>query len=145
MGQGYHGGNPPSLTDILDENDKVDKFVDCLLGHHLYVNKSMKHLLTANILRHWNEFLSIVQKEPRGKYADEKWRFHPFAAQVLRACHNCGITEATFNGWVEVVRHGFIERNVISMAIADCKEIGYDNIQIDSRSFLEATQSNSKQ
>ena len=144
LGQGYHGGAPPTLADIVDENEKVDHFVKSLLGHHIYVPNDLKGLLVANILRHWKESIDIIQKEPRGMYSGEKWRVHPFAAQVIKACYNSQITEETFNGWVQVVRNGFIQRNIMSMAKAECEEVGYDNVNIDGRSFLEVSEANSK-
>jgi len=144
LGQGYHGGAPPTLEDIFDENDKVDNFVLSWLGHNIKIHMELKKLLVANMLRHWKETVDIIKKEPTGRYQDEKWRFHPFVNQVIQACHYNNITEATFNGWVEVVRNGFIQRNIMSMARSECEEVGYDNINIDGRSFLEVTEANSK-
>ena len=144
MGQGYHGGVPPTLDDIFDEKDKVDKFVQSLLGHHIHIDMDMKKLLVANMLRHWKEIIDVIQKEPKGRFKDEGWKGHPYIAQVLTACYYSNITEEVLDGWVEVVRHGFIQRNILSMAKAECEEVGYENINIDGRSFLEVMEANSK-
>ena len=42
LGQGYHGGSPPTLDDIVEEKEKVERFVDQWLGIHVHVNKKMK-------------------------------------------------------------------------------------------------------
>ena len=145
LGQGYHGGAPPTLEDITSEVEKVDKFVESLLGHHLHLKDNLKKLFVANILRHWKESVETIQKEPLGRYEGEKYCTHPFIANIEKARIYSNVSIETFNGWVESVRHGFIRRNIISMAKADCEEVGYGNISIDGRSFLEVTESNSKQ
>ena len=145
LGQGYHGGAPPLLDDITDEYEKVDKFLKCLLGHQSKVKDDLKQLLVANLLRHWNETVEIIQKEPKGRYIGEQYKSHPFIANVMNACIYSNVSEDTFKTWVESVRHGFIKRNIISMAKADCEEVGYANISVDGRSFLEVTEANSKQ
>ena len=66
-------------------------------------------------------------------------------SRVYEACYYANISEETFKGWVEVIRHGFIKRNIISMAKIDCEEVGYENANIDGRSFLEVTEANAKQ
>ena len=97
------------------------------------------------MLRHWNETVETIRKEPNGRYTGEKYRSHPFIAQFQKACHYSDVTEETFNGWIEAVRSGFIKRNIISMAKSECEEVGYGNISVDGRAFLEVTESNSKQ
>ena len=145
LGQGYHGGAPPTFDDVEEERDKIPHFVSSLLGHHLNVKDNIKMLLVANLLRHWNESVELIRKEPKGRYEGEKYQAHPFVSQVKRACYNSNISEATFNRWVENIRKGFIKRNIISMAKADCEEVGNGNVSIDGRSFLEVTEANSKQ
>ena len=34
---GYHGGTPPTMKDISTDDDKIDKFVSELMGHHIHV------------------------------------------------------------------------------------------------------------
>ena len=96
------------------------------------------------MLRHWEETIDIIRKEPSGKYECD-YKNHPFIAKVYLICHYLKISEETFNGWVEVVRHGFIKRNIISMKKSDCEEAGYKNASIDGRSLLEVIEANSKQ
>ena len=144
-GQGYHGGVPPTFDDVEEEREKVPHFIASLLGHHLHICPKLKMLLVANLLRHWNETVEIIRKEPKGRYENDKYNAHPFISQVKRACYNSNISDKTFDGWVETIRKGFIRRNIISMDKANCEEVGYGNVSIDGRSFLEVTESNSKQ
>ena len=145
LGQGYHGGTPPTLDDIVDESDKVDNFVHQWLGIHIHVDDKIKKLLVANMLRHWEETIDIISKEPSGKYAGGEHSKHPFCVKVIESCYYCEISTAAFNGWVETVRHRFIKSNIVSMSQSFCDEVGYDDITVDGRSFLEVMESNSKQ
>ena len=145
LGQGYHGGFPPTLDDIEDEKEKLDAFVTSWIGHHSSLSKDLQELLVANMLRHWNETVDIIQKEPNGRYVGEMYKNHPYISKVLQACYYSQITPETFKGWREVVRQGFIKRNIMSMARTECEEVGYANVNIDGRSFLEVTEANSKE
>ena len=94
LGQGYHGGSPPTLDDIVDERDKVGKFVDQWLGIHVHVDENLKRLLVANMLRHWTETKDIISKEPSGIYDGDDYVKHPFFAKVKEVCHYSGISQA---------------------------------------------------
>ena len=52
-------------------------------------------------------------------------------------CHNCDVSEGAFHSWVNIVREGFIKKNIISMSVTVCEEVGYHNATVDARSFLE--------
>ena len=82
------------------------------------------------MLRHWEEITDIIIKEPSGKYEFD-YKDHPFIAKFYLIYHYLKINEETANGWVEVVRHGFIKRNIILMKKSDCEEVGYKNTSID--------------
>ena len=45
LGQSYHGGAPPTLSNIVDEKDKVRLFVKNWLGHRIYVNQPLQYFL----------------------------------------------------------------------------------------------------
>ena len=137
MGQGYHGGIPPTLDDIECDSDLMNKFVTMWIGSHKGLDLGIKRYLVANMLRHWDETISLIQKEPRGVYSGEKYRRHIFIHKVFELCNHLQITEETFISWVRDVRHGFIKRNAISMSQEILKQIGYQDVSIDSRSFLE--------
>ena len=145
LGQGYHGGIPPTLKDIDCEKDKMTKFVECWLGHHKLISTPMQEFLIANMLRHWPETVDFIQKEPKGRYSGEKYKNHAFVLKIKYACLYNGIDELTFDKWVKSIRHGFIRRNAISMSQELLKEIGYDNACIDGRSFLEMMEANTRQ
>ena len=49
---GFTGGSPPSLDDISSsDKGSVNKFVDCLLGHNVHIQKDVKRILIANVIR----------------------------------------------------------------------------------------------
>ena len=137
LGQGYHGGIPPTLDDIEDDVEKVEMFVSSWLGHHTKVSVSMQRFLVANMLRHWNETINLIQKEPKGIYSDDNYKKHNFVHKVYDILHNQNISEETFLRWVSSVRHGFIKRNALSMSQEVLGEIGCTDILIDTRSILE--------
>ena len=72
LNQGIHGGNPPNLSAIRTEKEKVFPFVTYLLGRHVHVNEEVQHLIIANLLRHWDETIDVISKEPHGMYIGEK-------------------------------------------------------------------------
>ena len=46
------GGYPPSTVDIIADKKLLNKFVDNLFQHQIYlVDRDVKHLLFASILR----------------------------------------------------------------------------------------------
>ena len=137
LGQGYHGGIPPTLEDIEDNVEKVDIFVSNWLGHHTRVSVPMQRFLVANMLRHWHETVDLIQKEPKGIYSDDNYKKHNYVHKIFDILHNINVSEETFLGWVKSVRHGFIKRNALSMSQEVLQEIGYTDIMVDTRSMLE--------
>ena len=119
--------------------------MDSWIGHHQHLDVKLKHFFVANMLRHWDETIAIIQKEPSGQFDGELYHRHPFVSKMHNALMLCNISKETFKGWVKVVKHGFINRNIISMSKQDCEEVGYENIQIDGRSFFDMTANNAKQ
>ena len=83
LGQGYHGGIPPTLDDIVFDNEKLDKFVHMWLGHHTKVSVQMQRFLIANMLRHWDEIVLLIQKEPKGTYRGEDYKKHIFIHKIF--------------------------------------------------------------
>ena len=65
------GGIPPDLKSIRTSPEKINAFVEALLGHHRNIDIRMKKFLTANGIRFFNQFMDVLQREPKGKFADE--------------------------------------------------------------------------
>ena len=137
LGQGYHGGIPPTLDNIEEDVEKVEFFVSSWLGHHTRVSVPMQRFLIANMLRHWNETINLIPKESKGIYSDKNYRKHNFVHKILDILNNLNISEETFSKWVLSVCHGFIKRNALSISQEVSAEIGYTYILIDSRSILD--------
>ena len=142
LGQGYHGGYPPSLLDIEDEKEKIDSFVEMWLGTHTSLPLDLQRFLIANMLRHWKQTVDIIQKEPRKIFEGDKYKNHVFINKVFTICNFLDISETTFNKWTESVKLGFINRNALSMNTETLKEIGFDKFVMDGRSFLEKVEAN---
>ena len=113
------------------------------LGTHTTLPKDLQRYLIANMLRHWKQTVDIIQKEPRKIYEGEKYKNHPFVNKVLTICNLLNISETTFSEWTDSVKIGFIHRNAASMSTATLREIGFDKVTMDGRSFLEKVEANS--
>ena len=141
--QGYHGGHPPSMGDITEEKNKISAFVKALLGHHTGMDEDLHHFFTANLLRHWSQFISILRDEPRGKYEDSKLEIHPFVFKIRLACQTVDVSEELFDAWCVEVRSGFFSKNMMSLPLKMCKDI--PGTVIDARSFVQIAKANNDQ
>ena len=90
----------------------------------------------------WNSYGN--SEGTKGQFVRKKL-YNPYIAKVNIACHNCDISEGVFQSWVNIVREGFIKKNIIFMSAPMCQEVGYDNATVDGRSFLEKNDTNSKE
>ena len=97
------------------------------------------------MLRHWSEIENVIQSEPRGKYRGDKVSNHPFFANVKWACQRSQVSPNLFKSWIKDIRKGFICRNIISMDKKHCQEVGYENVSLDARCFIEVIHANSAQ
>ena len=135
IGQTYHGGVPPNLDDVKSENTKIDNFVELWLGRHKHISHKIKRFIVANMLRHWEETIEIIQKEPRGLYRGEKYLTHPYIMKVKNICMRLQLSNETFNSWVKDTRNAFILNNSFSMSHSILNEAGVEKYDIDGRSF----------
>ena len=140
---GYHGGSPPSMDDIDTDKDKVERFVNEVLGHHKHVNVPMQRFLVANLLRHWDELIKALQQEPKGKWDGAKVNDHPFIHQVRSAIVFAGGSDATLKEWIKEVTQGYVQRNSLSLPVHMCS--AQPDIVIDTRSFIEIVKGMSTQ
>ena len=131
LNQIIHGGNPPNLHDVKTECTKLDEFVRQLIGRHTHIEKEVRDLIVANLSRHWDEAIHVIQSEPNGRYNGEKINTHPFVYNINMALVYSDVTKATFRIWVKEIRYAFILKNILSMDKEQCEKIGYENYCID--------------
>ena len=132
---GYHGGTPPTMKDISTDDDKIDKFVSELMGHHIHVSVSMQKYFIANLLRHWNQLICALRQEPNKKWLGEKVNNHPFICKVQIAMRRVGGNISTLDKWVEEITAGFVTKNYLALPIHMC--INKPGVVIDTRGFIE--------
>jgi len=138
---GYHGVSPPSMDDIVTESVLVENFVAQLLGHHGFTIP-MQRFFVANLLRHWNELIEVLQKKPNGDYHGNKVKYHNFVHEVKKAMSLAKGTDETLEAWVKEVTQGFIQKNIMSVPVNMCSE---HNVLLDTRSFVEIVKGMSTQ
>lgn len=105
-------GCPPTCSDIVTEKEKVQSFIESLMGHNNHVPKAVKEILVANMLRFWDDFIEILDKEPNGKYKDVME--HPFVNRVHKALLRSGVSNDGFKAWCSEVTSGFYVNNAFS-------------------------------
>ena len=81
----FTSGCPPNLKDIKTDIEKVDGFVETLLGNYKEVKPQIKRMLVANVLRFWKDFIQVISQEEKGKY--QKVSNHPFVQKVSLPIH----------------------------------------------------------
>ena len=140
--QNTHGDNPPTLHDVRTSGELVFKFSKMLSGRHTKLTKGISDFIVANMLRHWREIESLIQSGPSGEFIGEEIKQHPFVSNIRMTCASLIISENLLLSWVKNIRYGFITKNVISMGNEEQKEVGYDNIHVERRSFLQKIQDN---
>ena len=96
LNQSIHRGNPPNLHDVKTECTKLDEFVRQLIGRHTHIEKEVRGLIVANLLRHMDETIDVIQSEPNGRYNGEKINTHPFVYNVNMSLVYADDTKATF-------------------------------------------------
>ena len=138
---GYHGGSPPAMDDIVTESELVETFVAQLLGHH-GLTIPMQRFFVANLLRHWNQLIDVLQLQPKGIYYGDKVQHHSFVHEVRRAMNYAGGTDRILKARVKEVTQGFIQKNIMSVPVNMCSE---HNVLLDTRSFVEIVKGMSTQ
>ena len=85
-------GCPPSLDDIGVAKEKIHIFVLSLLGDHRdNLNHGVANLLVANMLRFWDDFIAIIQKDPKKRYSGD-FPMHPFVQKVRKQIKRYNLT-----------------------------------------------------
>jgi len=133
------GGQPPTLLDIVSETHLVNPFVSACFGidSESEWSDDIRKVLIASVLRHYQEFCSIILQHPDGAYTELER--HPFVSVIKSARMVVGVEQCTFDSWCKEVRAGFISRNLPALPIDLLRKEGADvsSLCFDARTFTD--------
>jgi hypothetical protein len=111
------GGLPPVLTSIQSSPELVNDFVLALFSEDIEERwpVSIRDILTATLLRYYEEFIHIIEQHPAELYEDDS--HHALVHTVNRAWRLGKVSCDTFNHWCKEIRHGFGINNFMALAI----------------------------
>ena len=116
MGDDYVGGVPPSGESIIHKKESYQPFVDELFASQSKLDGDFKKMLTASILRWYEDLVSLVKEEPLGRFK-EHYK-HPFVARILKAAGDVGLREEDIVEWSKAVKKDFISKNCLAMPMS---------------------------
>lgn len=134
------GGQPPKLQDTITNHEQLDDFVNILFSYDKDGDwsPSIKNLLVSSLLRHYQEFISIIKCHPENTYTNIN--HHPFIHRVNDALRCAKASQETFEAWQSEIKHGFASRNAPALPIQALQNHApnvVDNFQIDTRTFTD--------
>ena len=88
-------------------------------------------LLTANLLRFYSDFESMMQQEPGNLYTDST---HPFVARVHVALGISNVSQAVFVAWQKEIKEGFTVNNYLFLRFSEVSQGGLD-VCVDPRTI----------
>jgi hypothetical protein len=79
------GGIPPTLSSIRSSPELVNDFVLALFGDDIEQRwpASIRNMLTATLLRHYEDFIIVIEQHPKELYEDNSC--HPMVHSVNKA------------------------------------------------------------
>jgi hypothetical protein len=133
------GGQPPKLQDITTNSEQLDDFVNILFAYDKDRDwpSSIRNLLVSSLLRHYEEFISIIKSHPEAAYIPSH---HPFVHRVNDALRSAKVSQETFEAWKLEIRHGFASRNAPALPIEALRNQApkvVDNFYVDTRTFTD--------
>jgi hypothetical protein len=128
---------PPTLSRIKTNPELVNDFVMALFSQDIESRWSMKirSVLTASIIRHYPDFIAIIEQHPNGNY--ECHSRHPFIHAVQNALRLAKVSENVFKKWIDEIRHGFASANFLELPINLLPPDLSQMRQIDGRSLIQ--------
>jgi hypothetical protein len=103
-----------AAIDLVDQT-AVEGFVTGLFAGKTQLSYAVQEILVASLLRHYDDFLVSLKKEPTGKFDGAKVSNHCLVFKVNQIKHCLGISEETFSKWKKQVREDFRLRNIFAM------------------------------
>jgi len=131
------GGLPPVLSSIRSSPDLVIDFVLVLFSEDIEERwpVSIRNVLTASLLRHYNEFIYVIEQHPTGLWEDNSR--HVLVNAVQRALRLAKVPSDTFNLWCKEVRDGFCVNNFMALPIDLLPPDAVRDTKVDPRSLFD--------
>ena len=146
IGDLYAGGVPPLLSAINHKREKVQKFVDSLFSHEKHYDQEILIMMTASILRFYEELLDVIKNEPLGEFS--AYKTHPAISTSLKNAGDVGLAEEDITTCSREIRHDFISKNWLAMPMSvigetigpELQESPMANMFVDARPVLTTMQ-----
>jgi len=109
----YMGGHPATL-DVLHDGAAAKKCAEQLWSTHIRngLDKQIAHMLFAHVLVKTNEFVELLEQEPKGKYSGTSTPYcHPFLRKLHQTFEDMDITPEKVNEWTDVVTKWYLMAN----------------------------------
>ena len=133
------GGQPPKLQDIITNHDELDDFINILFSYDKDDDwsPSIRNLLVSSLLRHYEEFISIIKSHPENIYTNPD--DHPFVHRINDALRGAQVSQETFEAWQREIRHGFATCNAPALPIEAMRNAPnlVNTFNIDTRTFTD--------
>lgn len=127
------GGLPPVLSSIRSSPELIDDFRDALFSDDTENRWSngIRDLLTASLLRHYEEFISVIEEHPDRIYEDNGC--HKLVDAVNNALRVSNADLFTFAKWCQEVKSDFATKNwhVVPIELLSSDEAR--RLKVDSR------------
>ena len=73
-------------------------------------------MMTASILRFYEELLDVIKNEPLGEFST--YKTHPAISTILKNAGDVGLVEEDIMTWSREIRHDFISKNWLAMPMS---------------------------
>lgn len=131
------GGRPPKVEDVTTASDKLELFVEELFRAHQNIGLEPKRLLAATLLRYYDDFIEVLEADPRGKFTKEDKSDHPLVARVHSALLHADANLSIFGEWKKEVKAGFVAANFNHLSIKAIEGVGGQSVLVDPRSLAQ--------
>jgi hypothetical protein len=114
------------LISIRSSPELVNDFVLALFSEDIEERwpVSIRDILTATLLRYYEEFIHIIEQYPAELYEDNSR--HALVHTVNRALHLANVSCDTFNHWCKEIRHGFGINNFMALPMISCPQTQFE-------------------
>ena len=131
------GGVPPKLSSIRSSPELVNDFVLALFGDDIEQRwpASIRNILTATLLRYYEDFLLVIEQHPKELYEDNSR--HPMVHSINKALRLAKVDQETLSLWCKEVHEGFCTNNYMALPIECLSPDAARITKIDPRSLYD--------